>query len=117
MPENQFGRLLAGLWSDTHEPAILWQVGALGDWTYRRSAYDLRLLPILLQKLLEDYPPTHEVVLYEAPLFPGCAPTITRISLAQLASVPLSAGCTLYLSPARAANPDYRVLPYVSVNG
>ena len=29
MPENQFGRLLAGLWSDTHEPAILWQVGAL----------------------------------------------------------------------------------------
>ena len=30
MPENQFGRLLAGLWSDTHEPAILWQVGTLG---------------------------------------------------------------------------------------
>ena len=29
MPENQFGRLLAGLWSDAHEPAILWQAGAL----------------------------------------------------------------------------------------
>jgi small-conductance mechanosensitive channel len=27
--ENQIGRLLAGLWSDLHEPAILWQAGAL----------------------------------------------------------------------------------------
>lgn len=29
MTENQIGRLLAGLWSDVHEPAILWQAGAL----------------------------------------------------------------------------------------
>jgi small-conductance mechanosensitive channel len=29
MAENQIGRLLAGLWSDLHEPAILWQAGAL----------------------------------------------------------------------------------------
>jgi hypothetical protein len=95
---------------------ILWQIGVLGHWTYRRSGYDLRSLPILLHKLLEHYPPTHEVVVYEAPLFPGCAPTITRIALAQLTSVPLSGASTLYLPPARAANPDYRVLPYVPTN-
>lgn len=29
MTESQIGRLLAGLWSDLREPAILWQVGAL----------------------------------------------------------------------------------------
>jgi small-conductance mechanosensitive channel len=29
MGENQIGRLLAGLWADLHEPAILWQAGAL----------------------------------------------------------------------------------------
>ena len=29
MTENQIGRLLAGLWSDLHEPAILWQAGTL----------------------------------------------------------------------------------------
>ena len=29
MSENQFGRLLADLWSDVQEPAILWQAGAL----------------------------------------------------------------------------------------
>ena len=95
---------------------ILWQIGALGDWTYRPSGYDLRSLPILLHKLLQHYPPTHEVVLYEAPLFPNCAPTITRIALAQLTSIPLSAAYTMYLPPARAANPDYDVLPYVSTN-
>jgi small-conductance mechanosensitive channel len=29
MAENQIGRLLAGLWTDLHEPAILWQAGTL----------------------------------------------------------------------------------------
>jgi small-conductance mechanosensitive channel len=29
MTENQIGRLLAGLWADLHEPAILWQAGTL----------------------------------------------------------------------------------------
>jgi len=101
---------------DPSSQLILWQIGALGDWTYRPSGYDRRSLPILLHKLLQHYPPTHEVVLYEAPLFPNCAPTITRIALAQLTSIPLSAAYTLYLPPARAANPDYDVLPYVSTN-
>jgi len=101
---------------DPSSQLILWQIGALGDWTYRRSGYDLRSLPILVYKLLEHYPPTHEIVVYEAPLFPGCPPAITRIALAQLASVPFSAGSTLYVPPARAANPDYRVLPYIPTN-
>ena len=29
MTENQIGRLLADLWTDLHQPAILWQAGAL----------------------------------------------------------------------------------------
>ena len=29
MTENQIGKLLAGLWSDLREPAILWQAGAV----------------------------------------------------------------------------------------
>jgi len=29
MTESQFGRLLADLWSDLQEPAILWQAGTL----------------------------------------------------------------------------------------
>jgi hypothetical protein len=29
MTENQFGRLLADLWADLQEPAILWQIGTL----------------------------------------------------------------------------------------
>ena len=93
-----------GVSLDPSSQLILWQIGVLGHWTYRRSGYDLRSLPILLHKLLERiHPPT--IVVYEAPIFPGCAPTITRITLAQLASVPLSGASTLYLPPARTANP------------
>ena len=29
MTENQIGKLLADLWSDLQEPAILWQAGTL----------------------------------------------------------------------------------------
>ena len=29
MTENQIGRLLAGVWADLHQPAILWQAGTL----------------------------------------------------------------------------------------
>ena len=29
MTENQIGTLLANLWSDLHQPAILWQAGTL----------------------------------------------------------------------------------------
>ena len=29
MTDNQIGRLLAGLWADLHQPAILWQAGTL----------------------------------------------------------------------------------------
>jgi uncharacterized protein YabN with tetrapyrrole methylase and pyrophosphatase domain len=102
---------------DPSSQLILWQVGALGDWTYRPSGYDLRTLPILITKLLEHYPPAHEVAVYEAPIFPGCNPTITRIALTQLGSVPLSAACTLYVPPARPATPDYQVLPYIPAAG
>jgi uncharacterized protein YabN with tetrapyrrole methylase and pyrophosphatase domain len=101
---------------DPSSQLILWQIEVLGHWTYRRSGYDQRSMPMLVYKLLEVYPPAHEVVVYEAPLFPGCAPTIIRIALAQLASVALSAASTLYVSPARAANPDYCVLPYLPAN-
>jgi len=92
---------------DSSSQLILWQVGALGDWTYRRSGYDQRALPLLVQKLLLTYPAEHEVVIYEAAMFPGCPPTIMRRALHLLGSVPISAACTLYLPPARVPTPDF----------
>lgn len=93
---------------DPSSQLVLWQAGALGDWTYRRRGYDLKALPLLVNKLLTFYPPSHEVVIYEAAMFIGCEPVINRVALYALAGAPITAACTLYLPPARAAAPDYR---------
>ena len=55
MTENQIGRLLAGLWSDIHEPAILWQAGALA-WAW---ALDYRKSPPTIWKEPE---PTSQIL-------------------------------------------------------
>ncbi len=51
---------------DNSSQLILWQAGLVGDWTFRRYAYDRSALPLLLEKLLRWYPPAHPVYIYEA---------------------------------------------------
>jgi uncharacterized protein YabN with tetrapyrrole methylase and pyrophosphatase domain len=94
---------------DTSSQLILWQVGTLGDWTYRSWTYDLRAFPLLVQRLCELYPPSHEVVAYEAAVLPGCEPVIKRLPLASLNQFGVNAATTLYIPPARAPAPDARM--------
>jgi uncharacterized protein YabN with tetrapyrrole methylase and pyrophosphatase domain len=93
---------------DPSSQLILWQAGALGDWTYQTGGYDLKALPLLVEKLLTLYPPDHEVVVYEGAIFPGCASVINPVCLRELASSHLSAASTLYLAPARPTALDHR---------
>jgi Tetrapyrrole (Corrin/Porphyrin) Methylases len=86
---------------DTSAQLILWQVGVLGDQTYRLGGYHLQGFPYLVQRLTELYAPTHEVTVYEAPIFPGLAPVATRLQLAHLAPAYVNAGSTLYVPPGR----------------
>jgi uncharacterized protein YabN with tetrapyrrole methylase and pyrophosphatase domain len=101
--------LLNGRVFDTSSQLILWQVGTVGDWTYKSSTYDLRALPLLVQRLSEFYPPGHEVIVYEAALLPGCEPIIRRIPLYALNQFVVTAASTLYIPPARPATPDPRM--------
>jgi len=96
---------------DPSSQLILWQAGALGDWTYQTGGYNLRALPLLVDKLLTLYPPDHQVVVYEGAIFPGCASLINPVCLRELASTHLSAASTLYLAPARQAALDDRYAP------
>ena len=89
---------------DTASQLVLWQVGVVGDWTYRGAGYDLRAFPMLVARLQGLYGPWHEVTLYEAPLFPGVSPVITRIALGHLSSDYVNAGTTMYVPPGRAAS-------------
>lgn len=93
---------------DPSSQLILWQAGALGDWTYQAKGYDLKALPLLVEKLLTLYPPDHEVVVYEGAIFPGCASMINPVRLTELARTHLSPASTLYLAPARSATLDDR---------
>ncbi len=91
---------------DVASQLILWQVGVVGDWTYRGAGYDLKAFPMLVARLQAFYGYWHEVTLYEAALFPGVSPTITPIALGhltpELAAQLVNAGTTMYVPPIRA---------------
>lgn len=91
---------------DSSSQLILWQIGVLGDWTYKRHIYDTRAMPLLVQKLMGTYPSNHEIILYQAAVFPGGEPMIERIPLHSLNDFPVRAAMTLYIPPAQARIPD-----------
>ncbi len=86
---------------DTASQLILWQVGVVGDWTYRGAGYDLTAFPMLISRLQELYGYWHAVTLYEAAIFPGISPLITPIALGHLTPEYVNAGTTMYVPPAR----------------
>jgi uncharacterized protein YabN with tetrapyrrole methylase and pyrophosphatase domain len=85
---------------DPSSSVILWQIGVVGDATFKRGGYNLAAFPLLIERLLQYYSPMHMTYLYEAAVFPGCEPIIWPIPLYALGHVPMSAGFTLYIPPA-----------------
>src|SRR5215831_18140362 len=71
--------LINGRVIDPSSHVILWQVGVLGDTTFKRVIYDIKGMPQLIQKLYQHYSPYHDVYVYEAPLFPGVEPVIRKV--------------------------------------
>jgi hypothetical protein len=86
---------------DTSSQLILWQVGVVGDWTYKTAGYDLTAFPLLVARLCELYGSAHEGFIYEAAILPGVAPNITRIALGSITPAYVNAGSTLYVPPVR----------------
>jgi uncharacterized protein YabN with tetrapyrrole methylase and pyrophosphatase domain len=90
------GRIL-----DNSSNVVLWQIGVVGDATFKAAGYDLTALPLLVERLLQYYPPDHPIYLYEAAMLPDCEPSIVQATITTLGSVPLTAGHTAYIPPAR----------------
>jgi hypothetical protein len=86
---------------DTSMALVLWQVGVVGDWTYRRDGYKLDALPMLVAKLTALYGAAHEAIIYEAATLPGLPPSILPIALIHMSAVYVNAGSTLYVPPLR----------------
>jgi uncharacterized protein YabN with tetrapyrrole methylase and pyrophosphatase domain len=91
---------------DSSSQLILWQIGVVGDWTFKKNGYDLSAMPLLIERLCAYYPPSHEVFIYEAAMLPGCEPRITKVALCMLPYAGVTSASTLYIPPARATSPD-----------
>lgn len=100
---------------DTSSQLILWQVGVVGDWTYKNNGYDLGAFPLLVARLCELYGPQHEGYVYEAAILPGLSPSITRIALGSLTAAYVNAGSTLYIPPGRATTLNREVAAAMGV--
>ncbi len=91
--------LINGRMIDPSSHVILWQIGVLGDATFKRYSYNVKGMPQLLQKLYTSYGPYHIAYLYEAPIFPGVEPVIRPVPLYMLPYAGASAISTLYIPP------------------
>lgn len=98
--------LLNGRIIDNSSQVILWQIGVIGDWTYKSNGYDISAMPLLLEKLYKYYPPTHVVTIYEAATIIGCEPVIKNVPLHSLPHAGVTAASTLYIPPSRASSSD-----------
>jgi uncharacterized protein YabN with tetrapyrrole methylase and pyrophosphatase domain len=112
--------LLNGRVIDPTSSVVLWQIGVVGDATFKAMGYDLSAMPLLIERLLNIYPAAHPMYLYEAAVFHGCEPMIRQITAAELAYGPLSAGNTLYIPPAYQSRSDpttyYRMNAMIAAN-
>jgi len=83
------------------EPAallILWQVGFLGQVTTPTGPAPLPL-DVLVERLAELHPDDHEVVLYEAAVYPILEPHVERLPLAGLRGAEIPPMATLVVPP------------------
>ncbi len=94
---------------DTSSTVILWQIGVLGDWSFKSGAYDTSSMPLLLERLAQYYPANHQAIIYEASVFPGCAPIIRYIPLFSLPYAGVTAASTLCIPPARSPSIDMNI--------
>ncbi|TQM10516.1 tetrapyrrole (corrin/porphyrin) methylase-like protein [Pseudoxanthomonas sp. 3HH-4] len=89
---------------------VLWQIGVAGDLTTGRLSTNAGTKQLLVDLLLDDYPPDHEVVAYEAATLPIASPRIERLPLDRLPTAVLSAATTLVIPPSRPLRRNERLL-------
>jgi len=85
---------------------VLWQVAHVGDRSLSRFATGAAHRRLLVERLLEDYPGDHEVIIYEAATSPIGTPRIERIQLDALPRATLHMHSTLVIPPAAALTAD-----------
>lgn len=103
---------------DASAALVLWQIGALGTTTYsKRTLWNRDGLDLLVEGLLDTYPPEHEAVVYEATLYPTGDPLIQRVTVATIPTAKVSTYSTLYVPPARRTPLDEAMVERLGLAG
>ncbi|MDE2315193.1 MAG: hypothetical protein KGK06_02190 [Xanthomonadaceae bacterium] len=89
---------------------VLWQVGVVGNRSVGRFDTGPAYRALLVERLEQDYPPDHEVIVYRGATLPIEQPRIQRITLRELATVPLTAEETVVLPPAVTLQSNHAML-------
>lgn len=89
---------------------ILWQVGVIGDITYRAHS-DIQVgIRLLLDRLVPEYGESHEVTIYEGAILPLYTSRVLTIPLSQLPETQLTPISTLYIPPQHHSVPDMAIV-------
>jgi hypothetical protein len=99
---------------DPRSAVIMWQIGLVGDPCYHRGDYDLSVLPLLVARLCQFYPPHHVAYVYEAATFLGGPPLVQASPIGALTQVALKSGSTLYIPPCWASIPDPAITSHLN---
>jgi hypothetical protein len=91
---------------DPAVPLILWQIGVVGEKGIPDSEPSRHGLQILAEVLEKEYGPEHEVVIYEATLYPIFDPVILHVPLKELPTAEFTPIATLYVPPLGLAPAD-----------
>jgi precorrin-3B methylase len=87
---------------------VLWQTGLINIHSVGQSSPGA--LQMLVERLVQDYPPNHKVTIYRAATLAVHAPRIERTTLRKLASARIEAPDTLVLPPARQLEANTKTL-------
>ena len=91
---------------DTASQVVLWQIGVLGDASFKAYQYDLSSMPLLVERLSTFYPLDHVAYVYEAATVIGAPPKILPVPIHGLLTAPVTPASTLYIPPCRPSVPD-----------
>lgn len=103
--------LVKGRRFDSTSHLVLWQVGALGVADYREGdCWNPGAVAVLASVLGETYGVSHEVVIYEAPVYPLDIPRAERVPIGKLAQSNVTLASTLYVPPMKDRPADEGIL-------
>jgi hypothetical protein len=85
---------------------VLWQTALVGDWSLTRFHTGPEYKQVLVDRLSQDYPLDHEVIIYHGATLPIEKPQIRRSTLRDLPHIELASQETVVLPPIGPLKPD-----------